>query len=144
MLGGATEKVVVVEIEINNLAVAVHRDARDVVAEIAIPIHTQPTGIGHHVAAIALWPFRQLGPINLRLPQRISSKRAAFVAVPEPDDQLHQQVAEDPVPVPHRGVAELRRVSPETGGYIDEITELPVPVLDEGYLGVEPGRRRQE
>jgi len=75
--------------KIDDVAVAVHRDARDVVAEIAIPAHAQSTWIRDHVAAIALRPFRELRPINLPLPQRIGSERAALVAIPEPDNQLH-------------------------------------------------------
>src|SRR6516164_9712820 len=89
VLRGAPEKVVVVEIEIDDVAVAVDRDARDVVAEIAIPAHAQSTWIRDHVAAIALRLFRELRPINLPLPQRIGSERAALVAIPEPDNQLH-------------------------------------------------------
>ena len=44
VLGRASEKIVVVEIEIDDLAVAIDRDARDVVAKIAVPIHAQSTG----------------------------------------------------------------------------------------------------
>src|ERR1700730_2665596 len=131
VLRGASEKVVVVEIEIDDLTVALHRDARDVVAEIAIPVHAQSAWIRDHVAAIALRLFRQLRPIDLPLPQRIESERPALVAVPEPDDQLHQQVTEDLVPVLHRGVVEFWRISPEAGADFDEIAELSVPVIDE-------------
>ena len=43
------------------------------------------------------------------------------------------------MPVPHRGVAKLRRISPDVGTDIDEVTELPVPVLDEGGWESNPG-----
>ena len=48
------------------------------------------------------------------------------------------------MPIPHRGVAELRRISPDAEADIHQVTELPVPVLDEGRLDVESGRRSQE
>ena len=58
VLGRAAEKIIVVEVEVDDLAVAVDRDAGDVVAEIAVPIDAGAIRIVDHVAAIS---YRRLG-----------------------------------------------------------------------------------
>ncbi len=144
MLSGTAEEVVVVEIEIDDVAVAVDRDAGNVVAEIAIPVDAKPARIGHHLAAVACRRVRHLLAIDLARPQRIGAERAALVAVPEPDDQLHQEIAIDPVALLDRIMAELGGILGDVDADVDEVAQLPVPVVDQGLLGVESRRRRQQ
>jgi hypothetical protein len=121
MLGGTAEEVVVVEIEIDDVAVAVDRDAGNVVAEIAIPVDAKPARIGHHLAAVACRRVRHLLPIDLARPQRIGAERAALVAVPEPDDQLHQEIKIDPVALLDRVMAELGGILGDVDADVDEV-----------------------
>src|SRR5262249_2247261 len=106
VLGRASEQVVVIEIEVDDFAVAVDCDAGDVVPKIAIPVDARygRVRVLNHVAAIALRWLN--GPVRLNWfdlcgAQRIRSERTAFIAVPEAGDQLHQKMAINPVSLLH-------------------------------------------
>ncbi len=136
------EKGVVVEIEIDDVSVAVHRDARDVVPDIAVPIRTVAVGIGIHVADVASWAVigrlrpRQLPPVALR----VDPDRAVLVAVPEPPDQLHQQIAVDAMAL--LGGSVLQFLCIDVVVDVHDRTERLVPIVLQGLLQFKAGPER--
>jgi hypothetical protein len=48
------------------------------------------------------------------------------------------------MPVPNRGVAELGSIAVDVEADIDQVAELPVPVVDQRLLAVESRRRLQQ
>jgi hypothetical protein len=138
MLGAAPKELIVIEIEVDDFAIPVHREASKVVADIAVPVDSKPAGAIRHVATIARHGLRQLRQIFLLRPERISPERPAFIAIPKPSDQLHQKMAVDAMPLASGGIRKIRRILPQIDLY-DLIKRL-VPKLDERLLDIEAGR----
>src|SRR5262245_24627919 len=97
------EKGIAGEIEVDDVAEAVDGDAGDVVSDVAVPGNMSPVAALVDVAAIAVRPalLQLFGALG------VSSERSVLVAVPEPMDQLHQQIAVDPVPLLNRRMVQL-------------------------------------
>jgi hypothetical protein len=139
VLGAAAEKLVVVEVEIDDFAVTVDREAGDVMADIAVPALPRAPRIVDRVAAIAVGRRQGLRGFKLLDTQRIGAERSAFVAVPEPDDQLHQQIAVDAMALPDRLLRELRCRLPRID--VNHLTQRLLPELPERLLVGETRRR---
>jgi len=128
---------IVVEIEVDDLSIAVDCNAGNVVSDIPIPVDAKLVRIGDHVAAVAL---RRLGGLHLLHAPRIGTKRTSFVAVPEPDDQLHEQMAVDLMSLLDRLVRQFGCGCGEVDG--DDVTQLHRPKFSKWFLLVESWRRR--
>src|SRR5262249_53614232 len=132
MLGGGSEKVIVVEFEVDDFTVAVDGHASDVVSEVPVPADTRSLRIGNHVALVA--------PISFLLPfsSRIIAERTELVAVPEAMNQFHKQMTIDAMALLDGLVGKLRRVLGQVD--LDNVTELLLPVGRERPLVLEARR----
>jgi hypothetical protein len=139
MLGRASEEIVVIEIEVDNLAVAVYSDAGNVVSDVSIPIDSKSIRIHDHVSAVALRRLNGLDRLHLLDASRIGSERSSFVAVPKSHHQFHEQVAIDLVPLLDRVVCQFGRGRAEVD--VHDLAELLAPIFGERPLIDEPGRR---
>ena len=133
-----TISVVVIEIEVDDLPISIDRQTSDVVTKIAVPINSKPIGATRHITAIARYRLRQLRRISLLRPERIAPSRPMLVAIPKPNDQLHKEMAIDPMPFASGGISKIRRIFPQIDLY--DLIERLVPKLDERVLDVESGR----
>ena len=139
MFGGASEEFVVVEIEVDDLAVAVHRDAGNVVPDVTIPIDAGAIRIVDHVAAIACGWRRRRRRLDLLDTPGIGAERPALVAVPEANHQLHQQIAVDQMTFPGPLLRKFGRRTAEID--IDDFVERLVPIELDRLLVLEARRR---
>src|SRR5262249_29616439 len=111
MLGGAPEKVIVIEIEVDHFSVPVDRDAGNIVPKVAIPIDSKLILVLDHVAAVAeKFGLRILARRFLIDPIRIDTQWSALISVPKALDQCHEKGTVNPMPLFDRLIAQFRDV----------------------------------
>ena len=79
MLGGASKKVVMIEIKVYDRTVAIDGDARDIMSKVAIPINTGSLRVCDPVTMVALSLWRRLDEFDLLRSLRIVSERSVLV-----------------------------------------------------------------
>src|ERR1700674_2667361 len=98
MFGGTAKEIVVIEIEVDDLAVSIDRETSDIVAKVAIPIDAKLIRVFNHVAAEAMGRITRL---PLGESSWIVSERSALIPVPEAVNQLHEKETVNLVAFPY-------------------------------------------
>src|ERR1700730_5332429 len=136
MLGRTSKEVVVIEFEVDDLALPVDGQARDVVPEISIPVYAQR--IRHrrieHVASISA------GDQLLLFSAGIFAQRPPLVAVPEAADQLHQQEAVDAMPLPADFRIEVLGYLAGSPVDVDHVADRAIPIFRQVRAFVQGGQ----
>src|SRR5262245_48631704 len=111
MLGGASEKVIVIEIEVDHFSIPIDRDAGNIVPKVAIPIDAKLILILDHVATVAKkLGLRILTRHFLIDSIRIDTPWSALISVPKALDQRHEQGTVNPMPFFDGLIAQFRDV----------------------------------
>src|SRR5262249_27934785 len=134
MFGGASEKIIVIEFEIDNLAALVDGETRNVMSDVSIPIDPKWI-VGFLVAAIPEHHGVRIdvGFLLVRSP-RIEADRSLFVAIPKALDERHQQATINSVPL-------LLFGSNSGWFHLHDIAQLFFPKLGKRFLCGESRRR---
>ena len=140
MLGGASEKVIVIEIEVDHFSVPIDRDAGNIVPKVAIPIDAKLILVLDHIAAVA----KKLG---LRILARhflidsiwIDTQWSVLISVPEPLHQCHEKETVNPMPFFDRLIAQFRYVRIEVHS-ANQLGHGLLPILAKRRMFVDFGR----
>src|SRR5262249_28511155 len=98
MLGGASKKVIVIEIEVDHFSVPIDRDAGNIVPKVAIPIDAKLILVLDHVAAVAKkFGLRILARRFLIDSIRIDAHWSALISVPKALHQCHEKETVNPL-----------------------------------------------
>src|SRR5262245_50644807 len=142
MLGGAPEKVIVIEIEVDHFSVRVDRDAGNIVPKVAIPIDSKLILVLDHVAAVA-------EKFGLRILTRrflidsiwIDTQWSALISVPKALDQCHEQGTVNPMPFFDRFIAQLWHVRFEVHS-ANQFGHRLFPILGKRRMFIDSGPQR--
>src|SRR5262245_13266608 len=109
MLGGASEKVIVIEIEVDHFSVPIDRDAGNIVPKVAIPIDAKLILVLDHVAAVTKkFGLRILARHFLIDSIWIDTQWSALISVPKALDQCHEKETVNLMPFFDRLIAQFR------------------------------------
>src|SRR6516165_7275142 len=142
MLGGASEKVIVIEIEVDHFSVSIDRDAGNIVPKVAMPIDAKLILVLDHVAAVAKkFGLRILARRFLIDSIRIDPQRSALISVPKALDKRHEKKTVNPMPFFDRLIAQFRDVRFEVHS-TDQFGHWLFPILGKRRMFIDASRQR--
>src|SRR5262245_40534730 len=142
MLGGASEKVIVIEIEVDHFSVPIDRDAGNIVPKVAIPIDAKLILVLDHVAAVTKkFGLRILARHFLIDSIWIDTQWSALISVPKALDQCHEKETVNLMPFFDRLIAQFRDVRFEIHS-ADQFGHWLFPILGKQTMLTDVGRQR--
>src|SRR5262245_41273400 len=142
MLGGASKKVIVIEIEVDHFSVPIDRDAGNIVPKVAIPIDAKLILVLDHVAAVAKkFGLRILARRFLIDSIRIDAHWSALISVPKALHQCHEKETVNPMPFFDRLIAQFRDVRVEVNS-ANQFSHGLLPILAKRRMFIDAGGHR--
>src|SRR5215467_6020429 len=142
MLGGASEKVIVIEIEVDHFSVSIDRDAGNIVPKVAVPIDSKLILVLDHVAAVAKkFGLRILARRFLIDSIWIDTHWSVLISVPKALHQCHEKATVNPMPFFDRLIVQFRDMCVDVNS-ANQFSHGLLPILAKRRMFVDAGRQR--